>query len=130
VSDRITLTNMRFVGTHGVLPEEQTTPQAFEVDAELHLDLRPAGASDDLSKTADYRVVFDICRETIEGPSFRLIESIAEAIAARLLRTFEAVGVKKVVVRVRKPDVALPGKLDFSSVEIRRSLADLPGESS
>jgi dihydroneopterin aldolase len=116
---------MRFMGAHGVLPEEQRTPQAFEVDAELHLDLRRAGRTDDLEMTADYRLVFDICRETVEGPSFRLIESIAETIATRLLRAFEALAVEGVVVRVRKPDVALPGKLDFSSVEIRRTLADL-----
>jgi dihydroneopterin aldolase len=35
MSDRIALTNMRFEGKHGVLEEERTTAQPFEVDVEL-----------------------------------------------------------------------------------------------
>ena len=126
MSDRIALTNMRFEGKHGVLEEERTTAQPFEVDAELILDLRPAGRSDDLSLTVDYRDVFRICREVVEGPSLRLIEAVAETIAARILAEFAAAGVSEVVVRVRKPRVALPGRLDAAMVEIRR-LADSGG---
>jgi dihydroneopterin aldolase len=96
------------------------------VDAELILDLRPAGRSDDLALTVDYRDVFRICREVVEGPSFRLIEALAETIAARILAEFAPAGVSEVVVRVRKPRVALPGQLDAAFVEIRR-LADSPG---
>ena len=126
MTDRIVLVNMRFEGKHGVLEEEQTTAQPFEVDAELILDLRPAGRSDDLSLTVDYRDVFRICRQVVEGPSFRLIETVAETIATRILAEFAAAGVSEVVVRVRKPRVALPGQLDAALVEIRR-FADPPG---
>ena len=126
MTDRVALTNMRFEGKHGVLEEEQNTPQPFEVDAELFLDLRPAGRSDDISLTVDYRDVFRICLEAVEGPSFRLIEALAETIAARILAEFAPAGVSEVVVRVRKPKVALPGQLDAALVEIRRR-ADEPG---
>lgn len=121
MSDRIALMNMRFEGKHGVLPEEQVEAQPFEVDAELFMDLRAAGSNDDLTKTADYRGVFEICRSTIEGPSVRLIETLAETIASRLLADFAEVGVGDVVVRVRKPAVPLPGILDGAEVEIRRT---------
>jgi dihydroneopterin aldolase len=120
VNDRIVLTNMRFEGTHGVLEEEHLAPQPFEVDVELHLDLAPAGQTDDLSKTADYRLAFEICRDTIEGPSCRLIETLAEKIAAGLLAAYEQVAVSEVVVRIRKPAVMLPGDLDSAAVEITR----------
>jgi dihydroneopterin aldolase len=120
MTDRIALINMRFEGRHGVLDEEQAQPQPFEVDVELSLDLSLAGASDDLRQTVDYRDVFEVVRETIEGPSRRLIESLAEAIAARLLADTAAVGVGEVLVRVRKPNVNLPGALDAASVEITR----------
>lgn len=123
MTDRVALTNMRFDGRHGVLEEERATAQPFEVDAELFLDVRPAGLSDDLSRTVDYRDVFRICREVVEGPSLRLIEAIAETIAARILAEFEVAGVSEVVVRVRKPQVALPGQLDAALVEIRRRAA-------
>jgi 7,8-dihydroneopterin aldolase/epimerase/oxygenase len=120
VTDRIVLANMQFEGTHGVLAEEHQAPQPFEVDVELHLDLAPAGRTDDLSKTADYRQAFEICRDTIEGPTCRLIETLAERIAARLLAAYQPVGVTEVVVRIRKPAVMLPGVLDSAAVEIAR----------
>ena len=120
MNDRIVLTNMRFEGRHGVLDEERAAAQPFEVDVELHLDLGPAGQSDDLAMTVDYRDVFRICGEVIQGPSCRLIETLAERIAARLLAASAPTVVSEVVVRVRKPLVALPGDLDHAAVEIRR----------
>jgi dihydroneopterin aldolase len=120
MTDRIILTNMLFEGRHGVLDEERAVAQPFEVDVELHLDLRPAGESDDLAKTIDYRDVFRICGEVIEGPSCLLIETLAERIAARLLAAPAPMALAEVVVRVRKPMVALPGDLDHAAVEIRR----------
>ena len=120
MTDHIALINMRFQGSHGVLEEERAQPQPFEIDVELSLDLSLAGVSDDLHHTVDYREVFEIVRETIEGPSRQLIESLAETIAARLLADFGTVGVGEVLVRVRKPNVNLPGALDAASVEITR----------
>jgi dihydroneopterin aldolase len=120
MTDRIVLHNMRFSGRHGVLAVEQEQAQPFEVDVELCLDLMPAGRSDDLGRTVDYREVFEIVRRTITGPSRGLIEFLAESIAAELLATFTVAGVTEVVVRVRKPEVVLPGALDAASVEITR----------
>ena len=124
MTDHVALLNMRFEGRHGVLAFEQTTAQPFEVDAELYLDLGPAGRSDDIELTIDYREVFRICREVVEGPGFRLIEAVAETIAGRILAEFEAVRLSEVVVRVRKSRVALPGSLDAAMVEIRRRPTD------
>ena len=39
--DRIVLADMVFQARHGLLAHERTTPQRFEVDVELHLDLVP-----------------------------------------------------------------------------------------
>jgi dihydroneopterin aldolase len=120
MTDRISLSNMRFEGRHGVLAEEQATAQPFEVDIELHLDLAPAGLADDLTKTADYREAFDICRAVIEGPTCQLLETLAEKIAARLLDAFKSAAISEVVVQVRKPAVMLSGELDHAEVEINR----------
>jgi dihydroneopterin aldolase len=120
MTDRISLTNMRFEGRHGVPDEERARPQPFEVDVELHLDLRPAGRADDLAQTLDYRQAFEICRDVVEGPSCLLIEALAERIATRLLDAFESTGLSSVVVRVRKPEVPLPGRLDNAAVQIKR----------
>jgi dihydroneopterin aldolase len=108
---------MRFMGRHGFYEHELEAPQRFEVDVELRLDLQPAGLDDDLTKTIDYGRVYDITRQIVESTSFRLLETIAEAISSEILTAFEVV---EVGVRVRKPDVQLGGPLDHASVEIWR----------
>lgn len=118
MSDRIVLANMRFEGVHGYLEWERRERQPFEVDIELHSDLRPAGASDDLGDTIDYGLAYDLVREVVETRSFILLERVAQVIAEGLLFSFE---VDEVVVRVRKPAVQLGGPLDHAMVEITRS---------
>jgi len=117
MSDSIVLDGMVFQGTHGVNPEEQVTPQPFEVDVELALNPQPAGLSDDREQTVDYPRVFDTCRQIVESTRFNLIEALAEAIAHELLADFP---VQEVRVRVRKPKVKLGGSLRAAGVEIRR----------
>ncbi len=117
MTDRIVLDGMVFEGTHGVLPEEQLTPQPFEVDVELRLDLRVAGQTDDLEETIDYGQVFEVCREIVESTRFNLLEALAEAIAHEVLAGFPAL---EVTVRVRKPRVILGGRIRAAGVEIQR----------
>jgi dihydroneopterin aldolase len=120
MTDRIVLSKMVFEGRHGVTDGERAKAQPFEVDVEIHLDTRPAGLADDLSKTVDYADAFEICRSVVEGPSRRLIEAIAEDIAQKVLARSGPLGASEVVVRVRKPRAPLPGRLDHAAVEIRR----------
>jgi dihydroneopterin aldolase len=117
MSDRIVLDAMVFQGIHGILPEEQTAPQPFEVDVELALNLQPAGLSDDLEQTVDYAAVYRTCRQIVESTRFGLLEALAEAIAGELLT---GLPVEEVTVRVRKPRVRLGGPLRSAGVEIRR----------
>jgi dihydroneopterin aldolase len=117
VTDRIVLSNIQVAGRHGATDEEQASPQPFGVDVEIGLDLRPAGRSDDLDRTIDYRAVDALVREIVGGPSVRLLETLAERIAERVLADPAA---DDVVVRVRKPGVRLGGPIDWSAVEIRR----------
>src|SRR6476661_7334116 len=67
MTDRIVLDGMAFRAIHGVNPEEQVTPQRFEVDVEVALDLGPAGRTDDLARTIDYGRVYDRCRDVVEN---------------------------------------------------------------
>ena len=111
------LRNIQLEGRHGFFDDERETPQPFEVDVELFLDLRPAGIDDDLEKTVDYGRVYEIVARIVETASFRLLEAIAEAIAAEILVQFP---LDEVGVTVRKPAVQLGGPLDHAAVEIRR----------
>ena len=118
MSDRIVLHDMRFHGRHGVEDAERRTTQPFGVDVEIVRDLGPAGRSDDLARTVDYGAVFAVCRDVVEGRSFRLIEALAEAIAEAILRSFP---VAEVVVRVRKLEPPIKGTLAWAGVEVVRT---------
>jgi dihydroneopterin aldolase len=116
--DHIALDGMVFQARHGVFDYEKVTPQRFEVDVELLLDLQPAGLEDDLARTLDYGRVYETVRAIVESTTFNLLETLAEAIAHELLADFAAL--EEVVIRVRKPEVKLGGPLAFAGVQIRR----------
>jgi dihydroneopterin aldolase len=111
------LANMQFQGRHGYYDHEMLTPQPFEVDVELALNLQPAGVDDDLEKSVDYGAVYKAVRQIVESTSFRLLEALAEAISHEILIEFP---ITEVGVRVRKPAVRLDGPLDYAGVEIWR----------
>jgi dihydroneopterin aldolase len=117
MSDRITLSAMRFEGHHGVSEEERRLPQPIEVDLEVEADLARAGRTDDVADTIDYGPLVASCAGVVERSSFGLLEAIAAAIADRVLETTTA---SAVTVRVRKLAVPLDADLDWAQVEIRR----------
>jgi dihydroneopterin aldolase len=113
---------MVFYGYHGATPSEKELGQPFIVDLELEVDLKASGASDDLRDTVDYSRVYRAVKETVEGPSRNLLESLAEGLAQELLRTFPLDGVR---VRVTKPQVPIEGAvLEGAGVEIHRRRGD------
>lgn len=115
--DNIRLKNMIFYAHHGYYEAERELGQKFEVDIEIQCNFKPAAQSDDLKKTIDYRKIYDIAKEMFENSKFKLIETVAERIAGRLL---ELQGINNVRIRVRKPHVPLNGLLDYVEIEIYR----------
>jgi 7,8-dihydroneopterin aldolase/epimerase/oxygenase len=119
IHDRILLEGMVFHGRHGTLPTERELGQPFVVDVELRLDLRPAGLSDDLTKTVDYGEVHRLAKQVVEGEPTGLTETLAERIANATLEEHPLV--EAVRVKVKKPHVRLDDTvLDGSAVEILR----------
>jgi 7,8-dihydroneopterin aldolase/epimerase/oxygenase len=121
MTDRILLHAMRFAGRHGVGAEEKERPQPFEIDIEMAVDLRAAGATDDLAATVDYGAVFAVAQRVVETTSRDLVEAIAETIAQEVLAGYPRVDA--VVVRVRKMRPPIDGELAWAGVEVRRSRA-------
>jgi dihydroneopterin aldolase len=96
---RLFLSGIHSHGHHGARPGEKDERQPFVVDLDLTVD----AATDDIAATADYRLLVDAVRDLVETSSFDLIESMARAIADRLL-TFDHVVAATVV--VHKPNAA------------------------
>lgn len=112
--DRIEVRGLRLVATHGLL-EEEARPQPFEVDLDLAVDTGPAAASDDLADAVDYGAVLDAVAAVLGGPRRRLLESLAAAVAERVLTTWPAVTEATVTVRKLRP----PVPHDVASVGVR-----------
>ena len=125
MSDQVFLQDMQFFGYHGVNPEEGTLGQRFAVDICVEGDLSMAGRTDDLAQTISYSRVAKQVRAVVEGPPHKLIESVAEEIAARLLASEQLASA--VTVTVRKPHAPLKGiVMAAAGVRIHRSRETLP----
>ncbi len=121
-SDIIRLKNMTFHAYHGVWDEEREIGQRFEVDVALRVDVRAAAATDKLKDTVDLFAVFQEVEKVVVRGQFRLVETMAEEIAQRLLRTFH---LPEVHVTVRKPHAPIRGIQDGIEVEIVRKHSEL-----
>jgi dihydroneopterin aldolase len=95
----IVIAGLRELGVHGVLPEEQSRPQPFEVDVELEVDLTVAGTSDDLEDTVDYSAVSEAISRVVKSERYQLLERLGTRIG-EVCRTDDRV--KRVTVTVRK----------------------------
>ncbi|TMC51771.1 MAG: dihydroneopterin aldolase [Chloroflexi bacterium] len=115
--DRIELRGMSFQGRHGVRPAERAQPQEFKVDLEIDADLEEAGQSDRLADTVDYTQARKAAQEVIEGQSMKLLESLATAIAQRVL---ELPRVGAVSVRVAKRPASME-PIEAAAVRIERT---------
>ena len=91
MSDKIILTGIEIFGRHGCSIEEQTLGQKFYVDVELNLDLSKAGRSDNFDDTVDYVKILELVEKIVGGTPRRLIETVAEEIAEKILADFEII---------------------------------------
>jgi dihydroneopterin aldolase len=100
----IMIVGLRELGVHGVLPEEQSRPQPFEVDVRLTVDLGAAGESDRLDDTVDYSAVSEAVSRVVRSERYHLLERLAERIA-EVCRVDERVTAVAVTVRKLHPPV-------------------------
>ena len=114
--DRIYINDLALRCVIGVYPEERREKQDVIINVMLEADLESAGRTDDLAESVDYKAIKKRILAIVEGSDFRLIESLAERIAATCL---ENLRVQRARVRVDKP-----GALRFArtvAVEVDRT---------
>lgn len=112
-ADRITLTGLRATAFHGVLAHERANGQLFLIDVVVHLSLRDAAVSDELSATIDYGDLANRIVGAVESDPVDLIETVAERVAALVLEYPLAMLVE---VTVHKPSA--PITVPFSDVSV------------
>lgn len=114
---RIRLLGLEGYGHHGDLPAERELGAQFSLDLELLTDTRAVAQTDTLRGAVDYVKIEALARRLLEGPPFRLLETLAERLAEAIL---QQPGVLEVTVRVTKRP-PLPHLRAFT-VEITRPL--------
>ncbi len=97
--DLVFVRGLEFEGNHGYYEEERRTNRRFRVNIELGTSLSAASQSDALGDTIDY---FKVCEAVVDigtQQTFKLLETLAGAIAERLLslypKTFVMIEIEK-----------------------------------
>jgi dihydroneopterin aldolase len=102
----------------GVLPEERTRRQPFEIDVDVFVDLSRAGSTDVLGDTVDYGALCEQIDGLVIDEQYSLLERFATRVAEVVLAT-PLVTAATVSVRKLRPPVAQ--HLSTSGVCIHRT---------
>ena len=111
----VTLQAMRFHTHIGVLPHEAEIAQSIEVDVSVWVSRSEMAHGS--QGVLDYRVLYELVAAIIANGHIRYLEDLADRVAQGAL---EMTGVRRVIVKVRKPHVALPGPLQHAEVSLDR----------
>lgn len=101
--ETLTLKSLKFHGHHGYYPKEREEGNDFEIDLVFSADLQQAGERDELGDTIDYQKAEQIAAEVMEGPSVKLIETLAKRMGNKLFDEFTQAQKLEVIVRKLHP---------------------------
>lgn len=106
----VTLHGMWFHALVGILPAERNVAQRVEIDLTVRVI--------DSGQILDYRALYDIVNGVFAEAPIDYLEEICDRVAARVLSNDPRVAWARVA--VRKPNVTLPGPLDYSEVVVKQ----------
>lgn len=119
--DRILIDDLRVLTVIGALPHEREAAQPLRIDLAIGLDLRDAGASDDLDATVHYGLVAERIVEAAQQSKHILLERLAAEIADIVLAFDRVEEVDVLVTKLRPP---VPAAVGTTAVRIVRTRAE------
>lgn len=105
--DRVLINELQVKTCIGVFEWERRIRQRLVFDIEIATDVARGAASDDIADAFDYKAVGKRVRALVEDSRYRLVESVAEAVAGAITGEFDARWVR---VAVRKPGAVTGAK--------------------
>ncbi len=113
--NKILVEGIKIYAYHGCLIEEGKIGCNYIVDVTMETDFSEAAKTDDLKKTIDYVVVYDIVKQQMAIRS-KLIEQVGQRIIDELKKQFASL--KKVEVKVSKLNPPMNGNVERVSIII------------
>jgi dihydroneopterin aldolase len=117
VTDVISIRGLRVKTRIGFSAEERATPRDVIIDIDFETDTRGAGESDDLAQTIDYGKATEEVAELVRASEAKLLEHLAERIAAHFSGTY---GVERIIVEVVKDQPPIDESIREVAVRIVR----------
>ena len=115
--DKIFLSDLRIETVIGLWDWERKIRQTVSIDLEMSADIRKAASSDSVEDTLNYKLVAKRLQQFVGESSFKLVETLAENIAAIVRDEFDVAWVR---VKVNKPG-AIRGARDVGVIIERGS---------
>ncbi|BDC98364.1 dihydroneopterin aldolase [Persicobacter psychrovividus] len=115
---QVSLEGMEFFAYHGFHKEEQMIGNKYGVDVVVDTNLLNAAIDDDLQKTVDYTLLYNIIKEEMATPS-KLLENVAQRVLMKIMAKIPAVKRCKVVISKFNPPIG--GVCFRSKITIDRS---------
>lgn len=99
-TDSVFIRDLRVETVVGIFDWERRIRQTVILDLDMSADIRRAAHSDRIEDTLDYKAVAKRVAQFVGAAQFQLVETLAEQIAALIIREFRVAHVK---VTLHKP---------------------------
>ncbi|MGB1316238.1 MAG: dihydroneopterin aldolase [Chitinophagales bacterium] len=116
---KIGLENIKCLSYHGVLDAERANGNNFIVNIHVWYKTKTEFEKDLLEETYDYSLLSNIVKEEM-AVSVYLLENVAYRIINRVASTDKKI--KKVYIKIQKPNPPLKGDIQYSFVEIKKKV--------
>jgi dihydroneopterin aldolase len=113
--NKILVEGIKVYAYHGCLEEEGKIGAHYIIDVIMETDFSDAAKTDDLNKTIDYVVVYDVVKAQMAIRA-KLIEQVGQRIVNELKSKFESI--KKLEVKVTKLNPPMNGNVERVSIVI------------
>ena len=112
--DQLTLKSLTYKAFHGYYETERNRGNKFEVDIIITADLSLPGKTDRLENTINYEKLCDTISAIMYGPSFKLIEALAQTIGQTIFLKYQKIN--ELEVRLRKLSPPLSVNCSYTEV--------------
>jgi dihydroneopterin aldolase len=111
---KISLSDVKLFGYHGIHPEEKITGTEFEVNVDVYYD--PEQMIMDISQTIDYTILYHIILERMKKPA-DLLETLVQDMDRAIREKFpQARQINITISKINAPLVNFRGRLSVSQI--------------